>query len=210
MQFDGVRFTFGRPVNLTDQPCYDNQPFFLPDSSGFLYTSNRDGQTDVYRYDLARGSTHRVTATPESEYSPTVIPDRTAFTVVRVEADGTQRLWRFPLEGGAPTLLLPGIAPVGYHAWGFRDTLGLFVLGDPPVLHVADAGTGRGRVVTENIGRSLNKIPPAARRSASSTRATPTGGTSTATTCRPATSTPLPPRSRAGNSTPGCPTARRC
>src|SRR5215467_8399072 len=45
----------GKPViNITNNPGYDNQPFFLPDSSGLLFASNRDGkQTDIYRYDIA-------------------------------------------------------------------------------------------------------------------------------------------------------------
>ena len=45
------------------------------------------------------GSTTRVTNTPESEYSPTVTPDGAHISVIRVEADGTQRLWRFTIDG---------------------------------------------------------------------------------------------------------------
>src|SRR5215813_5792800 len=43
----------GKAVNITNNPGYDNQPFFLPDSSGLLFSSNRDGkQNDIYRYDI--------------------------------------------------------------------------------------------------------------------------------------------------------------
>ena len=40
----------------------------------------------------------QVTNTPEAEYSPTVTPDRRHISVIRVEADGTQRLWRFAIR----------------------------------------------------------------------------------------------------------------
>src|SRR5258706_14141105 len=119
----------GRPANITNNQGYDNQPSFTPDGAGILFTSIRGGgtQTDIYRYDIASGSTAQVTRTAESEYSPTVTPDGGHISVIRVEADGTQRLWRFTLEGGAPELVLPCIKPVGYHAWADSHTLALFV-----------------------------------------------------------------------------------
>ena len=71
----------------------------------------------------------QVTNTPESEYSPTVTPDGRHISVIRVESDGTQRLWQFTLDGREPTVLCPGIKPVGYHAWADASVLVLFVLG---------------------------------------------------------------------------------
>ena len=65
-------------TKISDNPGYDNQPGFSPDGAFVLYTSNRDGkQTDIYRYDIAARTTTQVTHTSESEYSPTVTPDRT-------------------------------------------------------------------------------------------------------------------------------------
>ena len=49
----------GKPVNITNHPGDDNQPCFLPDSSGLWFTSARDGQPAVYRYDLAAKTTTR-------------------------------------------------------------------------------------------------------------------------------------------------------
>ena len=155
------RWTVLRPYAATDRDGYDNQPAFEPDGEGLLYTSQRGGQTDVYRYDLASGGTVQVTDTTESEYSPTPMPGGQRFSVVRVEADGTQRLWSFPLAGGEPELLLPDIAPVGYHAWLDADTLALFVLGEPITLRIASLAGGETRVVAETVGRSLHRIPGA-------------------------------------------------
>lgn len=151
----------GRPVNITNSPGYDNQPSFTPDGAGILFTSIRGGgtQTDIYRYDVASGATTRVTNTPESEYSPTVTPDGAHISVIRVEADRTQRLWRFTLDGRAPELVLAGVKPVGYHAWADDHTLALFVLGSPATLQVADTSTGAAEILARGINRSIQRIP---------------------------------------------------
>ena len=145
--------------NLTARPGYDNQPSFTPDGATILYTSYREGQSDIYRVDVETGAISQVTRTPESEYSPRVMPDGTAFSVVRVEADSTQRLWAFTLDGTIPVLVLPDVRPVGYHAWADGNSVVLFVLGSPPTLHVADTRTGASEVVASRIGRSLQKVP---------------------------------------------------
>src|SRR5213075_1723714 len=144
-----------RVVNLTNRPGYDNQPSFV--GSTMYYTSVHDGQADIYRFQNARHS--RFTSTPESEYSAALTPDGKALAVVRVERDSTQRLWQFPLDGGAPSLVLRDIKPVGYFAWLDSTTLALFVLGNPNTLQIADTRTGAARVVTPNIGRSLQRVP---------------------------------------------------
>ena len=155
----GGTVAVGRPVNITNSPGYDNQPVFTPDGRAILFTSARGGtQTDIYRYGIATKQITRVTNTPESEYSPTVTPDG-GISVIRVEADGTQRLWRFAANGNDPTLLLPDVKPVGYHAWSDPHTIVLFVLGAPATLQVADANTGKARVVASDIGRSIQTIP---------------------------------------------------
>jgi hypothetical protein len=100
----------------------------------------------------------QVTGTPECEYSPTVTPDG-GLSVIRVEADGTQRLWRFTADGKDPSLVLTDIKPVGYHAWLDKTMLALFVLGPPATLQVADTTTGKGEIVATNIGQSILRMP---------------------------------------------------
>ncbi len=149
----------GSPENISNNPGYDNQPFFLPDGQSLLFTSMRDGkQTDIYQYAIGTHALTALTATRESEYSPKPIGDG-RFSVIRVEADGSQRLWAFPLKGGAPALLLPEVKPVGYHAWADANTLVLFVLGDPPTLRIADVKTGKAETIGERPGRCLAKAP---------------------------------------------------
>ncbi len=156
------RISVGAPVNVTARPGYDNQPFFLRHDRALLYTSVReDGQADIYRYELDRKTSIRLTATPESEYSPTPLPADEGFSVVRVEADSTQRLWAFAADGSQPRIVLDSIQPVGYHAWGDDHTLVLFVLGSPATLQIADARSpaARGAVIARDIGRSLQRVP---------------------------------------------------
>src|SRR6266404_7607917 len=149
----------GQPVKITSWAGYNNQPAFMSDGKSVLYTSIRDKQADIYRFDIGTAATTQVTNTPESEYSPTLMPDGKSISVVRVESDGTQRLWKFPLAGGAPSLVLEKIKPVGYHLWVDDDTLALFVLGKPNTLQLVDLRSGKAEVIAENPGRILRRIP---------------------------------------------------
>jgi dipeptidyl aminopeptidase/acylaminoacyl peptidase len=160
LAIEGGRPVIGTPTNVTNRPGYDNQPSFTPDSRAFLFTSVRDdGQSDIYRYDLTSKQISRVTTTPESEYSATVMPGGKRFSVIRVEKDSTQRLWSFALDGSDPTIVLEALKPVGYHAWIDASNLALFVLGNPNALVHADVRTGRADTLARNIGRSLQPLP---------------------------------------------------
>lgn len=155
----GDRVTVGAPVNVTRRAGYDNQPAFTRDGTAILFTSTRgDGQADIWRVPVDGGAHARVTDTPESEYSATPIPDGTGFSVIRVERDSTQRLWRFDDDGTSPALVLRALRPVGYHVW-VGVTLGAFVLGSPNALVLVDARTERADTLARNIGRALVRVP---------------------------------------------------
>lgn len=153
----GGALTLGKPVRLTDRAGYDNQPFFAPDGRSLYFTAIEGGQSDIQRYDLGSRATKPVTSTSESEYSPTPTPEG-GISVIRVETNDTQRLWRLR-EGHDPELLLPDVKPVGYHAWYDADTLVLFVLGEPPTLRVVERRTGRAETVAGDVGRCIRPIP---------------------------------------------------
>jgi hypothetical protein len=169
----GTAVQIGTPVNITNSPGYDNQPSFTPDGAAVLFTSVRGAQkpnpanaaasgSDIYRYDIESARVSQVTDTPESEYSPTVTPDGKHISVIRVESDGTQRLWRFTIDGKNPELVLRDVKPVGYHAWADANTLALFVLGingQPNALAVADVTSGEASTIAKGIGRSVQRIP---------------------------------------------------
>ncbi len=157
----GGAITAGRPLNLTRRAGYDNQPGFSADGRTVFFTSVReDAQADIWRIAVTGGAAERQTATPESEYSALVTPDGEHMSVIRVERDSAQRLWRFPLRGDAlPSLILHTLQPTGYHLWTGEHTLAAFVLGSPNALVLADLRTGQVDTLSRNIGRALAKIP---------------------------------------------------
>jgi hypothetical protein len=163
----GDRVEVGKPENISNSPGYDNQPFFAPDGRTLYFTSARGDvsskcgspQTDVYRYDLQSRNVVRVTETADCEYSPTVMPDGKHLSVIQVEPDGAQRLWKFTIDGKNPSVVLQNVKPVGYHAWLDQNTLVLFVLGQPATLQIADARTGQADVVASNVGQSIQRMP---------------------------------------------------
>lgn len=148
-------------VRVTARAGYDNQPHFPPGERAILYTAiDSLGQADIWSFDLRSGEQTNVTrSTAESEYSATVTPSLARFSAIRVEEDSTQRLWAFESGGTNPEVLLPNIQPVGYHAWLDEDRLALFVLGSPATLQLASISEGTGRIVAEDIGRSLYRTP---------------------------------------------------
>jgi Tol biopolymer transport system component len=145
--------------NATDRDGYDNQPHFTPDGAGLLYTSQRDGQTDIYRLDVSTMESQPVTSTEENEYSATMMPGGQSFSVIRGDE---QFLWSFTMAGEPIGKVFEHIIPVGYHAWSGPNAVAMFIL---PVdsqgitLHLADPETQDDRIITNNIGRSFNLIP---------------------------------------------------
>jgi len=155
-----------RFLSAFNQGGYNNQPNFFSNNELWLSAQfPRDTtQTDIVALDLLMKTHTRVTATPNTaEYSPTPMPGGKRFSVVRVEEDGNQRLWSFPLDrsdNGRPEI--PKIYNVGYHCW-LRDTLlALFIVGEngqPHTLQVVGTRAQKPQRVAGNIGRCLVKRP---------------------------------------------------
>ena len=149
--------TVGTPVNITNNPGYDNQPSFLPDSSAVIFASNRDTkQTDIYKYDIASKQLIQLTKTAENEYSPLVAPDGQSFLCVHgIE----QSIFRYDMDGGNPRLAYQhGQALIGYHVWTSATQFAAFILGAngaPATLQVINTATSTGVTIESNIGRSL-------------------------------------------------------
>lgn len=147
---------------VTDRDSYDNQPYFETDGDGLLFVSMRSGQTDIFRYRHDARAFEELTDTPESEYSPTPIPGLPFFSAVRVEADQTQRLWRFPSargEGRGAELVFEDVAPVGYHGWIDAETVAMFVLGEPNRLVLGTVSSQDVRDISIGVGRAIHGVP---------------------------------------------------
>jgi Tol biopolymer transport system component len=147
----------GPPVNISNNPGYDNQPSFFPDSSAVLFASNRDTkQNDIYKYDIATKQVIQLTKTAENEYSPLVALDGKSFLCVH----GTeQSIFRYDMDGSNPRLAYKhGDALIGYHVWTTPTEFAAFILATataPQSLQVIDTATGKGQIIETNTGRSL-------------------------------------------------------
>ncbi len=74
IKVDGGKYVFKDPVKINQTEGYNNQPFFHPDGGSLFYSSGTGPNTDIYRYDIKTGKTSRLTDTPDSEYSPSLMP----------------------------------------------------------------------------------------------------------------------------------------
>ncbi|ARK10772.1 hypothetical protein A6C57_10790 [Fibrella sp. ES10-3-2-2] len=160
----GGKITLANPRNVSNKPGYDNQPFFHPTKPLLYYTAMMPGdQTDIWSYDLQKAIRTPVTLTPDSEYSPTVLPDQTYLScIVQRKANGDQDLVRYLLADPKQTELIlesKKTGKIGYQAWLNADEAMVFVLGTPNTMHYLNRKTGRNTVIAGQIGRSLHRIP---------------------------------------------------
>ena len=149
-------------VNITDRDGYDNQPAFGPRGETLLYTSARNRmQTDIYRHNIRVQTTRQVTQTVSSEFSARPLPSGEGFSSIH-ESAAAQQLWRFQNDGTSRGSILGDIQPVGYYVWADENMVVMFVLGrngTPATLQVGDLRTGEVKILAENPGRSLHKVP---------------------------------------------------
>jgi hypothetical protein len=147
------------PINVSNNPGYDNQPSFTNGGNHLLYTSTRGGQTDIIKYDLETGEKSWMTTTTGGEYSPTQIPGSYEFSTILLEPNGRQLLWKYSLNGGEGQILIPYLK-IGYHTWVNDQLLYAFVLGPHATLQKIDLTNQRAEIIRENIGRSLHYYSP--------------------------------------------------
>lgn len=158
LSIEGIQLT--NPKNISNNPGYDNQPSFLGNHT-VLFASTRDDQTDVVKFDILNGSIKTwLTDTPTGgEYSPLKIPEKEAFSAIRLDLDGLQRLYQYELKTGTSEVLLKDLK-VGYHVWFNTDIIVCTVLKENRMdLVVANLKNGSTYTVQKNVGRSLHRIP---------------------------------------------------
>ena len=158
------RLTLSNPKNITAKIGYDNQPFFHPSQPILYYVSMMpDKQTDVWSYNLKSGAHTQLTHTPDSEFSPTVIPGSAYLScIVQRATNGDQDLVKYQLSNPTnSTVILASqtTSKVGYQAWTSANELVTFILGTPATLHFMNLAQGKDTVLVPDIGRSLHRIP---------------------------------------------------
>lgn len=153
------QITISNPVNISKNEGYDNQPSFTEDGSAILFTSFRDGQSDISKYYIEENYRVWITDTKESEFSPHVIPGKKKyFTCVRLNEDGGQFLYKYAYKKKLPELLIPELK-IGYYLWLNEKSILSFVIGDIETLQVSNFKFKIRYPIQSNIGRSIHKIP---------------------------------------------------
>jgi Tol biopolymer transport system component len=159
LKIKGDKVILRNPKNITNRKGYDNQPFFHPDKPVLYFVSaNEEGRTDIVSYYLDSGESKKFTETHDREYSPTVTPDKQFISCILQRDSGAQDLARYPITGGDPDVIIDDLI-VGYHAWANQNQVVVFTLPRPFKLQLIDVGTKNYAVISEEIGRSIHKIP---------------------------------------------------
>jgi Tol biopolymer transport system component len=115
---EGDTVSISNVVNTTKRMGYDNQPYFTPDSTTFLYSREQDSVVDVFEYVLATAEHRQVTDGANTEYSPTPSADNASMLFV---SDRNGSVWRAQRSApNAPSWLMQASdnrEPIGYFAF---------------------------------------------------------------------------------------------
>ena len=80
--------------------CDDRQPFYSPDGARVVFSSNRDGQLDVWDVSPKTGSVRRLTDHASEDWDPRVAPDGRLFWSSK--RSGSFEVWTAEGDGSAP------------------------------------------------------------------------------------------------------------
>lgn len=151
--------TFSNLRNISNNEGYDNQPSFY-DNNSIIFSSTRNGQTDIAKYDIASKAISWINDTPGgSEYSPLRIPNSTAISTVRLDTIGLQRLYRYDQSTDKSKVIFED-AKVGYHVWYSEDiVINTILVENRMDLVVSNLKANTNTIVQKNVGRSLHKMP---------------------------------------------------
>jgi len=157
------KYSFEKPLNVTNRKGYDNQPSFSSDGKVMYYASNKDSnQTDIFVYNFKNKTTQSLCQTIESEYSPTLTNDKRFLTCVTVLKDSSQKLVNYDIENKiAPIEISDKINnpdSVGYFTWLNKDTVLYYKLTNPHSLRAWNIHTNKDVWICDNPTRAFKKF----------------------------------------------------
>lgn len=153
------KITLSNPRNISNNEGYDNQPSFYDDNT-IIFSSTRNGQTDIAKYSIPTDSISWVTNTPlGNEYSPLRMPNSENISAVRLDTTGIQRLYSNNIKNDSTSVLIEDLK-VGYHVWDNEEQLVTAVLVKGGMnLMLNYLPEKKNNTIDESIGRTLHKIP---------------------------------------------------
>lgn len=153
-------YVLSAPKVFGKEGAYTNQPNFTMDSKYMFYVSSLDSMnTELYKYDLAKKKSKRITKTREAEYSPKYSPDMQFVSCVKVEKDRTtQHLTYYNLKGKKPQTIWPELKSIGYYEWLTQNEFLSFELPEPFVLVKHSIAHKTADTLATNIGRTFYNL----------------------------------------------------
>ncbi|MHB8260961.1 MAG: TolB-like translocation protein [Bacteroidia bacterium] len=145
---------------VSNHKGYNNQPCFVNNDDEIFFTSDVESNNKMHicSYNIHSKKTKRLSITNTSEYSDSILPNQTEFSVVMVEEDSTQRIWVFDLlRGNNKYCLSQQTDSVGYYTWLSRDSILYYKLTKPHSLHVLNIKTNQDVWLCDNPTRSFKK-----------------------------------------------------
>ena len=148
------------PRIISSKSGYNNQPWFSIDGQSLYYVHGMDTvNTEIFRYDLRKKKSRRVTRTGEAEYSPKLTRDFERISCVRVEKDReTQRLYTYSLKGKKPVAIWPELRRIGYYDWITQQDILSFELPEPFVLVRRNIVRRTADTLATHVGRTFYNL----------------------------------------------------
>ncbi len=145
--------------NISNNEGYDNQPSFISNES-VVFASNNNGQTDISEYNFTTEQKKWANQKTEgSEYSPQKFPSNDDLAAVRLDKDGTQRLYRYNSQTGKSAEVIKDLQ-VAYFAFYNNDKIFATVLNNDTLdLTLIDLSTQSVDTLFKNAGRKLQRVP---------------------------------------------------
>ena len=152
-------YSLSNRKNISNNPGYDSQPHFY-DANTILFSSTRNGQTDIAKYDIKTGKKTFINSTPSGgEYSPQRIPKSDHVSAVRLDTTGLQRFYKYDIKTGESQELISDLK-VAYPFWYDKNTTVAAVIGNKNLyLAVSNPKKGTNATIQTNVGRSIHQIP---------------------------------------------------
>ncbi|MEQ6124713.1 nuclear transport factor 2 family protein [Pseudotenacibaculum sp. MALMAid0570] len=152
-------YTLVNKKNISQNKGYDSQPHFY-DNHILLFSSSRNDQTDIAKYDIKTGKKVFINSTPKGgEYSPQRIPKSDDVSAVRLDDSGLQRFYRYSIENGESKELIRSLK-VAYPFWFNEKIVVSSIIGKGTLdLVISDLKHKTNFTIQKNIGRSIHRIP---------------------------------------------------
>jgi len=157
------KYSYEKPLNITNRKGYDNQPSFTDENKGIYFVSDKvENQTDIFIYNIKHKTINPVFQTRESEYSPTLTTDNKFITCVVVLTDSSQQLLNYDVENKLSAVEIakgiPNTDSVGYFTWLNKDTVLYYKLTEPHSLRAWDITTNKDVWICDHPTRAFKKI----------------------------------------------------